>query len=387
VWVALAGLLVIAAAVAAVLISGLLPLRPSSAQEVTNLYNRGQARLAVGDYEGAISTFQELLQIAPANREAQAGLERAKRLRTLSQLYTEAQRFIADENWDAASEKLKAILELDPSYQDAFEVSTRVERQRRLIALFEQGKTNFELKGWAAAAVDFEQLRTLDPTFRTASVQEYLFNAYVNDALSLIEGAGESLEPLKDANQRFSSALSINPRDKRATEERRLLTLYLDGRVAFGKANWEETITRLRDVYNARSNYAAGWAARSLYSAYVQRGNQYMVVKNCQAALDDYRQALALEGVPDKTLAAAGQTQAQGCVATPTPTYTPTTTATPTPSPTLTFTPTSTRPPATDTPIRPTSTPVPPTNTPAPPPTREPTREPPPPTKEPTPPR
>ncbi len=391
-WIALAALLVIAVAAGAVFAGGLLPLRPSTAQEVTNLYNRGQARLAVGDYEGAITTFQDLLQIAPENREAQAGLERAKRLKTLSQLYAEAQRFIAAEEWDAASEKLKSILELDPSYQDAFEMSSRVERQRRLIALFEQGKTNYDLKSWGAAFADFEQLRTLDPTFRTAAVQEFLFNAYVNDALSLIERAGESVEPLKDANQRFSSALSINPRDKRATEERRLLTLYLDGRVAFSKANWDETITKVRDVYNARPDYAAGWAARTLYNAYVQRGNQYMVIKNCQAALDDYRQAVALDGVEDKTLAKAGQTQAQGCAATPTPTYTPTISPTPTTTSTLTFTPSPTRPPATETPIRPTNTPAPPTNTPAPqptkepPPTREPT-QPPAPTKEPTPPR
>ena len=51
----------------------------------------------------------------------------------------------------------------------------------------------------------------------------------------------------------------------------------------------------MRDVYNARADYAAGWAARTLYSAYVQRGNQYMVAKNCQAALDDYRRALVIK--------------------------------------------------------------------------------------------
>jgi len=388
-WI-VAFLVIVAVAVAGTLASGLWSLPVSSSQELMNLYNRGTARLSVGDYEGAIETFQELLEKAPENREAQAGLERAKRLRTLTQLYGEAQNLIAGEEWDAAAEKLKAILELDPSYQDAFELSTRVERQRRLIALFGQGQTNYDLKSWSSAAADFDQLRTLDPTFRTASVQDYLFNSLLNDALAKVDAAGESLDALKEANQRFSSALGINPRDKRAIEERRLANLYLDGRTAFVKTNWDEAILKVRDVVSVRADYAGGWAAGTLYSAHVQRGNQFMVVKNCRAALDDYRSALAVEGVADKSLAEAGAAQAQGCVATPTPTYTTTPTETSTSTPTLTPTATATRPPATNTPIPPTHTPVPPTDrprdTPVPRDTPAPTN-PPPPTPVPTPPR
>ena len=57
----------------------------SSAQSqanLSNLYNRAQARLAVGDYAAAIETFEELLALAPNDAEAQAGLERARRYAT-----------------------------------------------------------------------------------------------------------------------------------------------------------------------------------------------------------------------------------------------------------------------------------------------------------------
>jgi outer membrane protein assembly factor BamD (BamD/ComL family) len=344
--------------------------RRASEAEALALYNRGQARLAVADYDGAIAIFQQLLEMEPDNREAQAALERAKKLKTLDQLYQETQALLKEEQWDKAAEKLRAILELDPNYKDAYALLSDVERKRRLIALFEQGKTNFELGNWAAAASDFEQLRTLDPTFRTDEVQEYLFQSYMNDGRALIEGAGEALDPIKEALQRFASALGIHPRDKQAAEERRLATLYLDGRQAYIKGNWELAVQKVREVYSARPDYAGGWAARTLYSAYVQRGNQFMSAGDCQPALDMFTLALAVE-VPDRSVAQERAAEAQNCITPPTPTPTMTPTFTPTVPPTPTR-------PATPTPV-PTAT-----FTPAPPP---PTQPPPPPPPTPTPPR
>ncbi|MGC8825898.1 MAG: tetratricopeptide repeat protein [Anaerolineae bacterium] len=344
--------------------------RRASEAEAIALYNRGQARLAVADYDGAIDIFQQLLEMEPDNREAQAALERAKKLKTLDQLYQETQALLKEEQWDEAAEKLRAILELDPNYKDAYALLSDVERKRRLIALFEQGKTNFELGNWAAAASDFEQLRTLDPTFRTDEVQEYLFQSYMNDGRALIEGAGEAVDPIKEALQRFASALGIHPRDKQAAEERRLATLYLDGRQAYIKGNWELAVQKVREVYSARPDYAGGWAARTLYSAYVQRGNQFMSAGDCQSALDMFTLALVVE-VPDRSVAQARAVEAQNCITPPTPTPTMTPTFTPTVPPTPTR-------PATPTPV-PTAT-----FTPAPPP---PTQPPPPPPPTPTPPR
>jgi len=377
-------ILVVAATAVAVFATDLSFLqKPQNQTQLTNLYNRGQSRLAVGDYAGAIATFQELLELAPDDREAQVGLERAKRLRTLAQLYAEAEQLIADENWGDAAEKLQAILELDPSYQDAHELSNTVERQRRLIALYEQGKTNYELGNWAAATADFEQLRSLDSEFRSDVVQEYLFQSYLNDGLALIDGAGEAVEPLKEAIQRFASALGIHPRDKRAIEERRLANLYLDGRIAYSKKLWNEAVTKMRDVYSARGEYAGGWAAKTLYSAYIQLGDEYLANDNCQIALDMYRLALTIT-VGDKSVALQREIEVQYCLASPTPT--PTLTSTSTPTPTRTPTPRATSP-ATWTPVPPPTQPPtlpPPT---LPPPTQQPPTKPPPPPATATPPR
>ena len=354
-------------------------------QKLRTLYNRGQALLAVEDYDGAIAAFQELLSLAPDDREAQVGLERAERLRSLDQLYIQAKQLIADEDWSGAAEKLLTIIEWDPSYKDAHDLSGTVERQRRLIALYEQGKTNYELGNWAASTADFEQLRSMNPGFRSDVVQEYLFQSYLNDGLALIEGAGEAVDPLKEAIQRFASALGIHPRDKRAIEERRLANLYLDGRLAYGKKSWDAAITNMRDVHNARGDYAGGWAGRTLYSVYVQQGDQYLADKKCQIALDMYRMALNVN-VEDRSVAEQRQAEAQQCIAPPTATSTMTPTTSPTSPATATRPPTATPVPTTR---APTSTAAPPTQpTPTQPPHEEPSpTSPPPPPATATPPR
>ena len=289
-------------------------------------------------------------------------------------------------------------------YKDAAQLADTVQRQRRLANLFERGETDYDLGNWAAAMASFEELRVLDASFRSVEVQEYLFESYVNDGLALIAGAGESVEPVKTGIQRFASALGIHPRDRVAIEERRLANLYLEGRTAYGKSDWEGAIYKMGEVYRAQADYAGGWAARTLYSAYVQRGNEYMAADNCVLALETYGRALDTS-VEDKSLALEKQAEAQECVTPPTATASPTPSVSPTPPATATFTATATPPPtatplpvtatptfaptATDVPTA-TDTPVPPpppTDTPAPPPPTEEPPPPPPPTKEPTPPR
>ncbi|QLQ05178.1 MAG: tetratricopeptide repeat protein [Anaerolineae bacterium] len=41
-------------------------------QEMADLYNQGTALLSAGDYDGAITSFEALLKLAPDNAEAQA---------------------------------------------------------------------------------------------------------------------------------------------------------------------------------------------------------------------------------------------------------------------------------------------------------------------------
>lgn len=360
--------------------------------QVEKLRNRGEARLAVGDYEGAIEAFQELVTLLPDDQGAQMGLAHAQRLRDLAEQYARAKAAIEEEAWEEAHSRLKAILAVDAAYADARKLLAFVERQQRLSALYDEGVRRYDLADWQGALEKFEGIRALDPSYRAEAILEYLFICYLNDGRAQLATAGDSLDAVRLAAQRFGSGLSIRPKNEQADEERQLVALYLEGLTAYQRQDWPQALTWLEAVYKVRPDYAGGILAELLCTVYLRMGDRQRDGSNYETALAYYRAALALEGV-DCSDAEAGEQAVLLALATPTPT--PTTTATPTSTPSPTATPTTTPtpvptntptptvpptptptqppppspppPPPTDTPVPPTDTPVPPTDTPAPP--------------------
>jgi len=365
--------------------------------QVQELRNRGEARLAAGDYEGAIEAFQELVNLVPDDQGAQMGLAHARRLRDLAEQYAQAKAAMEKEDWEEARTHLQTILSIDAAYAEAQELLAFVERQQHLLSLYTEGMHRYDQADWQGALEKFEEVRSLDPSYRAEAIQEYLFVCYLNDGQTRLTTAGGSVEAVRLAAQRFGSALSIHPKNKQAAEERRLVSLYLEGLMAYQRQDWPQAQTWLEAVYDVRPDYAGGHLAKMLCDVYLKLGDQQRDDLNYEAALAHYRAALALEGV-DCSAAEAGEQAVLLALATPTPTSTATATPTPTPLPTATPTATPTplptntptpTPTSTDTPTPipppPTDTPV-PTPTPTPRPTPTPTDTPVP-TATPTPPR
>jgi tetratricopeptide (TPR) repeat protein len=361
--------------------------------QVQELRNRGESRLAVGDYEGAIEAFQELVALVPDDQGSQLGLQRAQRLSDLAALYGQAKVAVEGQAWEEARSHLQDILAVDGSYADAQELLDFVERQQELLALYEEGVQRYDVADWQGALERFERIRSVAPDYRTEALQEFLFVSYLNDGLALLEDAGDSPDVVRLAAQRFGSALSIHPKNQQAAEERRLVSLYLEGLIAYQRQDWQQALTWLEAVHEDRQEYSGGQLASLLCDVYLRLGDQRRDDLSYEAALEHYQSALALENV-DCSEAKSGEQAVLLALATPTPTSTatatptltplptatpsstptpiptdtPTSTPTPTPSPTpLPPPPTATRvPPPTDTPLPPTDTPV-PTKTPTPP--------------------
>ena len=108
---ALVGLAVVGiVALTLIALGGRWPWAAASGREAQELYNRGQARLAVGDYEGAQAAFKKLLELTPNDPEAVQGLSRAERQQTLAQDYAAAEAAIAVDDWDTAGVELASTL-------------------------------------------------------------------------------------------------------------------------------------------------------------------------------------------------------------------------------------------------------------------------------------
>jgi tetratricopeptide (TPR) repeat protein len=360
------GLVVLALALFVGLYAAGVPVLGGSQDEKVELFNQGRACLVVGDYECAIQKFETLLAISPGDREAEAELERAQRLKTLSDLYSGAKARIEAGEWDEAAESLAQILQLDANYKDAVSLQSTVSRQQRLAQLYSEGKALYDQGQWVEATAKFDELSNLDNTYRSDLVGEYLFVCYLNHGLALVANSGDSPDQVREAIRQFGSALRILPRNQQAAEEQRLANLYLSGYVLYAQEDWGQAIRKVEQVFEVRPDYAGGRAAQILCASYVALGDDAKERGDLQTALVEYRKGISHAGLQCPP-AQEREDEILRVLNPPTPTLAPTDTPLP----------------ATNTPIRPTAAPTvapptaEPTATPVPPqPTPVPTRKP-----------
>jgi tetratricopeptide (TPR) repeat protein len=342
------------------------------------LYNRAQAKMTVGDYEGAIQIYEEILERDPSHKGAQFALEKARRQSNLGLLYQNAQTYIANEQWDLASAELKKILEIDSSYMDASILAQTVERRKTVSDLFKEGVAYFQGSEWGKAIDRLERARSLDATYKESELRSTLFNAYVNESKRLLDDLGSQAAEVRSAIQNLSSALTLQPQSQAIADIKRDAEAYLAGMVAYGNGEFDLAVARFKNLYDSDNEYVIRNAAQWLYDTYIARGDAYRDGGRYTEALAQYQQAQAIEGV-DTGTAEQRVEEIFTQYATRTPTVTPTPTATPTRVPTKTpVPPTATKVPPT---LPPPPTQAPPTNTPRPPtPTVAPTDTPVPPT-------
>jgi len=328
------------------------------------LYNRAQARMSVGDYEGAIRIYEEILERDPSHRNAQFGLEKARRQSNLGLLYQNAKTYIANEQWDLASAELKKILEIDSSYMDASVLAQTVERRKSVSDLYKEGQAYFRGSEWGMAIDRLERARSMDSTYNERELRAMLFDAYENEAKRLLDDLGSQAADIRRAIQHLSSALTLQPQNQNIADIKRDAEAYLAGILAYGNGEFDLAVARFKNLYDSKNEYVIRNAAEWLYDTYIARGDIYRDGGRYTEALAQYRLAQALVGVNTET---ANQRVEEIFTqyATPTPTVTSTPTATSTRTPTRTrVPPTATTAPPTQ---PPTQQPPPPTNTPRPP--------------------
>jgi tetratricopeptide (TPR) repeat protein len=311
---------------------GWLPWRVGGGQEAEQLYNEGQERLAVGDYEGAEAAFQKILEMAPGNTEAQRGINSAQRQQLLAQGYAAAGAAIAEEDWQRAAIELANVLAVDPNYADARARAGFVAQRQRLQSLYEDGARLYDLGQWQEALGQFEKVRRLDPGYRAEAVNEFLFVSYINAANALLETRGDDLSAVEQAVGYHEKALGIHPRNRIAGDAYRLGRLYLASAQAVAQGDLARARAQLVALLAEAPDYANGAAMRQLYNITVNEGREALAAGDIPAALERFDRALAL-GVQDTSDASAGKQLALAVTPTPTPTATNAPPPTPEPTP------------------------------------------------------
>lgn len=280
--------------------------------EYESLYNRGQASLAVGDYQGAKEAFASLARIAPERyvSMAQEGLERAARLEQVALAYEEASDAIQAEDWDTAEARLRTVMAVDPVYADAAQRLEFVQHQREVSALFRAGVAAYDDGNFSEAIGQLERLSELDASYQRDAVRELLFVLYLRDGRALLAEPNASADAIRQAIARFGKALALRPRNVEAADERQLASRFLDVRQAVDREQYAQAEQGLAELLAQRLDYADGQALELYYRLLLRRGDAARAAGDEAAAASAYQVALALP-VQDLSRAQAALPQAQ----------------------------------------------------------------------------
>ena len=262
--------------------------------------------------------------------------QQAQPVDLLADDYQQALNYMDQGQWDQAVSLFDEILAAAPDYKDAAEKKVEALEKQELTRLYDQGKAYFEQGEWYEAIAQWQELRDRDPGFKEAAVEDMLCRAYLEKGLLKVAAFDEDsdLRHLHEAMVDLGQGLAICPDKADLQEEKKLASLYLDANVAYRVGDWDETIAKLNVIYELRADY--GQVTEKLYAAYVGRGDAHAEEKRWELALADYELALELE-VSGKSVAADKRDDLLEKLAslsvTPTPTRvvpTPRPTATPT---------------------------------------------------------
>jgi tetratricopeptide (TPR) repeat protein len=293
------------------------------AARIIQLRQDAETALNSGDYDRAVSAFNDLLEMLPDDPAALSGLEQARNLRRIISLYSDAISFMEAHRWEEALSKLQQIEAEQPGYGDITNRMNFIRLQQDLTKRFNEAEAAFDRDDYDVAIEKYENLQSSDSGFQHDVVVDHLFLSYLQSGLAKKEAAGSNPQQLQEALNILDKALVLRPNDSQVRGEVQLLRLYLSGSDDFEDENWAQAVSNFTPVYEARSDFADDTVSQLLYDAYVAWGDDFFSEEGYEQALVRYEEASQIEGV-DTSKAEEKIALVEETVATPTPTPEPT---------------------------------------------------------------
>jgi TolB protein len=303
------------------------------------LLTEGQAFLQAGEYDDAQARFESVLALAPEDPLALAGLADVTKQREVAALYEQAVALQEAGDYDSALSTLMDLSLLAPKYRDVQLRITQVTQSQNMDQLYAEAEAAFAEGQDELALSQYEELGRLDSKYRSEQIAARLFDAHMRLGYTLLAQTPPRAENVQTALNHFTAALRLQPRSAEASQEQQLAALYVEGQRLYTEGYWDAAASRLRTVYDQRSDYMGMTVVDMLYDAYIRSGDAHDAAQDLPFAYEQYRRAAALP-VADTTLA-QGRLGAMALRLTPTVTPTVTPTSTPTPLPTQTPLPTA----------------------------------------------
>ncbi len=307
------------------------------ANAIQNMAAEAQTLVQNGQYEMALSVYEQILTQDPANAAAIQGLAETREMMGLNAQFDLALQLAQEGKVERALAFLAAIQERSPGFRNVDVQIKQLQAQDEARLAFEQAEQAFDRRQWLEAIAQYEQAVEISADFRADVVAQRLNEAYFRAGMQLASSV-----PAPDAGpeQAYDYLRKGKTADPAAADaELGRLDIYFKGKKALDDGNLEQAINLWRSLYDAQPDYLGGYLAGRLYAAYLSLASRAQTEGNLVFAASLYEQAAALK--VDDVSGALTRLEALRAAVTPTPqpasqsaaSYAPAQAPAPTPTP------------------------------------------------------
>jgi tetratricopeptide (TPR) repeat protein/predicted Ser/Thr protein kinase len=324
------------------------------AHSVSDLYDRGVEYTEAGAWEEAAQCLRQVQQISPGYKQTQSLLSEAERhlrpgprllwesgiLRRIAlplvlglvllaliigavlfvqnnsdsvtpelatrvsnnpaQVYSEAQQAFLAGDWDKAIELFDAILAKDRNYQDAVALRKEAVASRELAQSVAEGEAAYAEGDWDETIEVLGRLRQSGSALLTDETQAMLCDAYLQRSQVQVASFADpsDMASIEAALEDLETGLTICPDNLALDAQHEYARSLILAANAEAGGDLDTLIRELTPVVAAQIDYANGHARRMLYTGLAKRGDIHQQSGDLDGALEDYQQALDLDG-PD----------------------------------------------------------------------------------------
>lgn len=249
------------------------------------LYELGRTKLLMEDFDGALTEFNEGMQLNSSKQIAfQAAIQNATMFKEIDIYYTQGINSLINAQYDEAIEALTKVVETSPNYKNASQklaeardLINQKTKNENLSNIYARGIGYMKNKDWENAIIAFQQVEKEDPNYKDIrvkleeaktsldqSLQEEIYEKLYTDAVSEYRKGNwvkaiVTFEKIQKWNPDYKNINRLH-RDAqyRLTQEGENSAknrYYVQGKSDLNTGNWQSAIASFEQVIRLDANY------------------------------------------------------------------------------------------------------------------------------------
>ena len=167
------------------------PIKPPDKPAMANsLFQRALTAMESQEWGRAVDLLNQVLNLVPSHKEAQANLVIAEQKSFLASLLQAGKRAQRNERWEEAINNFTAVLELEPDYEEAQALLAQAKQalekensEQLVITLYHEGVAHLEANRWELAITALTEVQRLSPHYEDVDQLLIEANQKVNPGL------------------------------------------------------------------------------------------------------------------------------------------------------------------------------------------------------------